>query len=203
MKAIALPWLTERMERPVVALAPVRLVMDPHDERLLPAQAILFEIRMPSAMVIAQAPDALPGADCFDTLADDERHSKSVAWERWLDHFLTEVIASPVLSEADVQELGPDRDHLTTALLRLWSWIGAHSIDECPNPEISSDGRNSSCRHFDYLPNRTVQEILRYKSGRLKVPPHRLLLEDLDYFCFNFRVMRAPKAEPAMEDLVG
>lgn len=200
MKAIRLPWLTERMERQVLALAPVRLILDPHDEHYLPPGCIVFRLRMPSAMVIAQAPDALPGADCYDTLEDKARHGKSVAWARWQDHFLTQVIAEPRLSESDIQDLGADRDHLTTELLRLWGWIGSHG-DDCPSPEISNG--HAACRHFDNMPNRSVQDILRYQSARLRIPPHRLLREDLDFFCFDFRVLKAPKAEPALEDLGG
>lgn len=180
---LPLPFLTAQSGRPWVAQAPARLAAVNDDAVTPPADAVVLVLRMPSARAIAHIPDKVPGASCYDQAEADARWSSQMAWERWVDRFLADVIKSPRLTEAQIQALGPDRDALVVGLLRLWSWIA------------EDDGS------LPHMPNTTIQQGLRImarKSGRL---PSQLLDRPFDEFVFDWRVLRvfAPRERGAMD----
>jgi hypothetical protein len=199
--AIHLPWLSARTSIPAVALVDSPLGFDYDDEKHLPTPVMILRVSVPSARFMAQAPDALPGASCFDDLDEAGQRRSLRAWEQWTDRFLMHAIVSPAMREADIQSLGPDRDHLATALLRLWSWMPEHADDACPQTEIAADGV-PRCLHFPYLPNKAMQDVLRFLSGRLRIAPHQVLDMPFDGFCLNWRVLKAPRREPSMADVM-
>jgi hypothetical protein len=191
--AIPLPWLSEQLGQPAVVLADSPLGFDYDDEAHLPTPVTVFRVAVPSARFMAQAPDALPGASCFEDLDADGKRRSVVDWERWIDRFLTHAIVDPVMREADVQSLGPDRERLAVALLRIWSWMGEHADEECPNLEPGVDGQ-PHCQHFPYLPNKAMQDVLRFLSGRLRIAPHQVLDMPFDGFCLNWRVLKTARS---------
>jgi hypothetical protein len=194
--AIRLPWLSEHVGMPAVALADSPLGFDYDDEKHLPTPCMVLRVSVPSARFMAQAPDALPGASCFDDLDEEGQRRSLMDWEQWTDRFLMHAIVVPPMREADVQSLGPDRDLLATSLLRIWSWMGEHTDAACPTPEPAADGI-PRCQHFPYLPNKAMQDVLRFLSGRLRIAPHQVLEMPFDGFCLNWRVLKAPRHEPS------
>jgi hypothetical protein len=171
MIAIPLPWLTARIGSPAFALADPPLGLD-RDDDVLPTGATVFMIRCPSSRFMAHVPNALPGASCGDALDAPGRQANNVAWERWVDRFLAAAIAQPTMTEADVQSLGPDRDVLAIALLRLWSWIPAED-GSLPN-----------------MPGEPFQDVLRFLAGKTRRTPHEILEWPFDAFVMNWRVLR-------------
>ncbi len=193
MIAIALPALSARLGRPVLALAEPPLGLE-CDEDVIPPGALVLRITVPSVRFMAQMPAAVPGAACYDRLDATGRHGLSVAWERWADRLLVLAIAEPRFCEADVQVLGRDRELLVTALLRLWSWLGEHADEACPAPDLI-DGA-PRCGHFPYLPTAAFRDALRFLAGRLRLPPHEILDQRFDAFVLNWRVLKGPRQDP-------
>jgi len=194
MIAIPLPWLTEHLGRPVVAVVDPPLGLA-RDDDVLPAEAEVFVVRCPSARFMARVPNALPGASCYDALSPDGRTDNVVAWERWADLFLTEAIAEPPLREADVQALGPDRDVLIVALLRLWNWIPEHGDADCPHL-----GPDQHCHHLPNMPGDPFQDILKFLAGKLRRAPSEILEMPFDAFVLNYRVLRGPPKAAATDE---
>lgn len=170
MIAIRLPWLSERLG-PAFALVEPPLGLE-RDDDVLPAEAKVFRITCPSSRFMAHVPNALPGASCYADLDTDGRRKADIAWERWLDRFLVAAISEPALTEADVQEMGPDRDVLGLALLRLWSWI----------PEEDGSLPN--------MPGEPFQDILRFLAAKTRRTPYEILGWPFDAFVMNWRILR-------------
>jgi hypothetical protein len=158
--AIDLPWLTEQFGRPAVALVEPPFGVA-RDDDVLPPGAQVFEIQCPPARLMADVP-ALDG---------EERSKHIVTWERWLDRFLVQAIKRPTMCEADVQMLGPDRDVLAMALLRLWNWV----------PEDDGSLPN--------MPSEPFQDILRFLHAKTRRLPSELVEGSFDAFVFNYRVL--------------
>ena len=175
MILLKLPWLSERFGHPVLAAVEPPLGLE-RDDDVLPPDAQVFHVRCPSSRFMAHVPNTLPSAGGA---------GQQVAWERWVDLFLARAIADPPMKEADVQEMGPDRDVLAHALLRLWSWI----------PEADGSLPN--------MPGEPFQDILRFLSGKLRRAPSEILDMPFDAFVLNYRVLRTtakpgglPTADP-------
>jgi len=129
---IPLAWLSERFGHPVLAAVEPPLGLE-RDDDVLPADAQVFHVKCPSSRVMAHVPNVL-GPD--------------VRSQIWVDRFLAAAITEPPMKEADIQTLGPDRDVLAMALLRLWSWI----------PEADGSLPN--------LPGEPFTEMLRFLAVR-------------------------------------
>ncbi len=196
MIAVRLPWLSERLGQPVLAVTEPPLGLE-RDDDVVPPDAVLFIVRCPSARLMAGVPNALPGASCFSALDVVGKAANALAWERWVDLFLSRAITEPSMREADVQALGPDRDVLAVALLRLWSWIPEHADPECP--ALGPDGH---CHHLPNMPGEPFQDILKFLASKLRRAPSEILAMPFDAFVLNYRILRgAPKAATVADDL--
>lgn len=150
------------------------------DDDVIPSGAHLLEVRCPSARLMANVPDALPGASCFDALGEEARLKNLIAWERWSTLFLSRAISSPRLTPADIErDMGTDGEALTLALLRLWNWIPAED-GSLPN-----------------MPGEPFQDILRFLAGKLRRAPSEILDMPFDAFVLNYRVLQTKKKADA------
>lgn len=203
MIAIALPWVSAKLGQPAVALVDSPLGFDYDDERRLPPAVTVFRIAVPSARFMAQAPDALPGASCFEDRDEAGQRQAMRDWHQWVDRFLMHAITQPRISELEIAALlGPDRDQLAVKLLRLWSWIPEHDEPDCPQLEPGADGI-PRCQHFPYLPNQAMQDALRLLASRLRMAPHQVLEMPFDGFVLSWRLLRTPRHEGAtVADLI-
>jgi hypothetical protein len=193
---VRLPWLSARLDRPVLASIEA-LCGEGSDGLGVPPGALVLRTRWPSAHVMVLMPAAVPGGECWESLDPDGKRATDVAWERWVDRLLQEAIDRPRLSEADVQRLGPDRDVLAMALLRAWFWI-----DDAAWGAFAR-GRGLTDRlAFPALPSPGMCEALKLMAKTFRRTPAELLKQPLPEFVFNYQVsLRREPKELAAEAL--
>jgi hypothetical protein len=172
---LPLPWLTGRLGRPVVAAvaAPIGRP-DPYDP--LPPGAVVLRVASPPARLLVNVP------------ADEDREFDAPAWEAWVDAFLRASLGQD-LGEDPPALLGPDREALTSELLRLWSWKSEHAGLDCPEPKSRADGQ-PRCTHYPHLPSAALHEVLRFLATQLRRAPHLLLEEStFEELVFDYRIL--------------
>lgn len=186
---IRLPWLSARLDRPV--LASIKVLCGESLDLLDPLpKALVLRTRWPSAHFMTLMPAAVPGGECWAALDPDGRHVADVAWERWVDRLLVEAIDRPRLSEADVQRLGPDRDVLAMALLRAWFWI-----DDATWEAFAVKQGLQDRPAFPAMPSPGMCEALKLMAKTFRRTPAELLDQSFPAFVFNYQVAlrREPK----------
>lgn len=165
---------------------------------LLPPDVYLLQVRWPSSRFMTRLPAEVPGAACYEKLPADDRLRSRIAWEEWVDLFLSEVIDKPRLTIADVQALGADRDLLATWLLRLWGWVTeAEWRQFLDAAEIRMQIRCPD------LPSPAMQEALSFMAKRYKRLPSEFLELPFPAFVFNYRLTLAETRKRGSSDAQG
>jgi hypothetical protein len=180
--ALRLPDLSDQLGRAVFAMVETPPWLDV-DEPMLPRDPILLHIERPQALLMAEMPDAIT----------------EVSWNVWVDRMLASVIREPQMSAEDLEIRGPDREILSKFLLRLWTWVGEHDNDQCPEPEKGS--RAPRCGHYSFMPNKALCNVVSAVAMRLKIPPHELLKWRFDELMLAFRMLQAASPEEHLEDM--
>lgn len=198
MEYCPLPWLTERLGQPVMAAAEA-LCGSTTPADCLPADAYVLTVRWPSSRFMTRLPAEVPGAACYATLAADARLRNRIAWEEWVDLFLSEVVEKPRLTVADIQALGPDRDLLATWLLRVWGWLTEE--DWSRFLEVAAIPIQIRCPD---LPSPGMQDALTFMAKRYKRLPSEFLDLPFPAFVFNYRLTLAEtRKRPSSSDAQG
>lgn len=197
MEYCPLPWLTERLGKPVLAAAEV-LCGGTSQAEPLPPDAYILQVRWPSSRFMTRLPAEVPGGACYEKLPADDRLRSRIAWEEWVDLFLSEVIEHPRLTIAEIQALGPDRDLVATWLLRLWGWVTEQ--DWQTFLQAAAIPIRIKCPD---LPSPAMQEAFAFMAKRYKRLPSEFLDLLFPAFVFNYRLTLSETRKRGSSDVQG